>query len=116
MEYETRNAQVPKQATTPRTLEERIMNVCIPKSEAEWWAAREIETLRNKLRWNDIETAPHQTPVLLYWRHPDGTDEHIDKGYFSLERGKWIWNIPWQPSNWMPLPAPPTTSEEEGGR
>lgn len=33
-------------ATEPKTLEERIMSPCIPKSEAEWWSNREITRLR----------------------------------------------------------------------
>lgn len=37
---ETRNA------TPAEMLERRITDPCIPKSEAEWWAHREIERLR----------------------------------------------------------------------
>ena len=37
-------------ATPAKTLEERIMNPGIAKSDAEWWAMREIERLREQVR------------------------------------------------------------------
>lgn len=36
----------PEQATSPATLEQQILDSRIAKSEAEWWAKREIEELR----------------------------------------------------------------------
>lgn len=37
-------------ATPAEMLERHITDPCIPKSEAEWWAHREIERLRAALR------------------------------------------------------------------
>ena len=42
-------------ATSKAELEEYIMNPCIAKNEAEWWASREIERLRGAL----MEAAGH---------------------------------------------------------
>jgi hypothetical protein len=39
-------------ATPAKTLEERIMNPHIGKSDAEWWAYHEIEQLRSMVRSN----------------------------------------------------------------
>ncbi len=38
-----------RNATPAETLEQRIMDPCIPKSEAEWWAPREIERQRAEI-------------------------------------------------------------------
>jgi len=42
--------ETPKQPTDPKILEDRIMNSNVPKSEAEWWAKKEIESLREKAK------------------------------------------------------------------
>ena len=39
-------------ATPAKTLEERIMNPCIDKTDAEWWAYHEIAQLRSMVRSN----------------------------------------------------------------
>jgi hypothetical protein len=39
----------PFQATPAATLEQHVMDARIEKSEAEWWASREIERLRARV-------------------------------------------------------------------
>jgi hypothetical protein len=39
----------PMQATPASTLEQHIMDPRVAKSEAEWWASREIERLRARV-------------------------------------------------------------------
>jgi hypothetical protein len=39
----------PMQATPASTLEQHIMDPRVAKSEAEWWASREIERLRSRV-------------------------------------------------------------------
>jgi hypothetical protein len=43
------DAEKAYQATPASTLEEQIMNPCIAKNEREWWAATEIERLRDEV-------------------------------------------------------------------
>jgi len=49
----------PHQAMSQDVLEDHIMNPCIAKTEAEHWAAREIERLRRRLeidpRWPNYD-------------------------------------------------------------
>ena len=39
------------QSSAPETLEKLVMDPNVPKSEAEWWACREITRLRAALRF-----------------------------------------------------------------
>lgn len=50
-------SDTPKQSTPPEILEHDIMSSLIPKSEREWWAQREIESLRAQLAQRDAALA-----------------------------------------------------------
>lgn len=69
-------------ATPAETLEQRIMDPCVPKSETEWWAHREIakqraeiERLRAERDEARDESNPVQEPVA--WRNKKW-------GYFTV--------------------------------
>jgi|688.fasta_scaffold997684_3 hypothetical protein len=54
----------PFQSTPTATLEQHVMDARIAKSEAEWWANREIERLRARVAvmekaLRQIQTRPH---------------------------------------------------------
>jgi len=54
----------PMQATPASTLEQHIMDPRVAKSEAEWWASREIERLRARVEVLEralrrIQATPH---------------------------------------------------------
>lgn len=61
------------------------------------------------MEWQPIETAPDDTPILVYYEryreqltaHRDGQDWAVSglSERISIQR----------PTHWMPLPAPPTT-------
>jgi hypothetical protein len=72
--------------------------------------------------WQPIETAPKDAPVLLFgMTNPDERMVRFKKpvvfsGYWESLDEAWCahgshWDGPFfQPTHWMPLPAPPTTA------
>jgi len=69
------------------------------------------------MNWQSIETAPHQTTVLLYcpYRH-DSNPERVEVGMATWgervgrqsNRGAHAWA-----THWMPLPPPPSVEDGE---
>ena len=58
-------------AQTPEELAEMFMNPNAPKSEAEHWAAREIEKLRAEVDRLRAENARLRAQVAEYFSEPD---------------------------------------------
>ena len=72
-------------------------------------------------QWQPIETVPRDGRQVLFWTPNGGI--HIapavpqpDRGHLRrlnrdvyIETGEWP-NAGWNPTHWMPLPAPPTES------
>jgi len=73
--------------------------------------------------WRSIDTAPRDgSDILVCVTHnlPDGTWETIQ--WVDWRRGSDVWpvfrdriDIPFAPTRWMPLPAPPTLNGESDG-
>ena len=109
----------PCAATDQADLRDRIMNPNAAKSEAEWWASREIERLESILRdlteWRDIATAPKDgTNILVY---EDGAttvvfwDDDHESWLHPYKGGKTRWpNV----THWLPLPSAPNQAKEAG--
>lgn len=98
----------------------RVGKPARPMSHMEIMLAIGEEVLRERERcaqWQPIETAPHETNVLLAW--PDSTLP----GGWKVEAGmaSWGWRRDGvsnmsehgQATHWQPLPAPPA---QEGGK
>lgn len=122
-------------ATPAAELERKIMNPSIPKNEAEWWASREIERLREELQaerdkggWKPIGTAPKDGTVILGFGEaageingPFGEPEMLTiswlngwtdyAGYEWSAQGTDAHCIWMKPTHWHPLPPPPKTGE-----
>jgi hypothetical protein len=72
------------------------------------------------MEWQPIETAPDETEVIVANQDWLSGNFHISTAWRHAESGKW-WrphsgpslasNI--TPTHWMPLPAPPPTTEEQ---
>lgn len=68
--------------------------------------------------WQPIETAPRDGTRILAWI-PRGNNKHevIWMGTLPSGRVRWLFSHGWisagdfQPTHWMPLPAPPTKGE-----
>lgn len=80
-------------------------------------AISEVLAHRKAEAWQPIETAPHETLVVLGWY-----EGHVWKQEIALasagNRYPNGYSDRWQhgrASHWRPLPAPPTTPEAEGG-
>ena len=61
------------------------------------------------MTWQPIETAPSDTPVLLYTPHlHDSNQERVEaRVYHASSGGSWhAWA-----THWMPLPPPPTKEQ-----
>ena len=75
----------------------------------------EIERLRAASQWQPIETAPKDGTKVLVWRPYEDKDHeaHCGVDRWSDVSGSW-WNSRryQQPTQWQPLPSPPT---QEGG-
>ena len=54
-------------ATDKKILEDRIMNLFIAKTEAEWWAQREIERLRNSLKQKRVDKEKEEPKEPIYY-------------------------------------------------
>lgn len=67
------------------------------------------------MSWQPIESAPKDgTRVLLVVTMRDFSGiSHIHVGSWSRNNGEWRWPVMYQPTHWMPLPAPPTLSSEQ---
>lgn len=63
-------------ATPAATLEQRIMDCRIAKTEPEWWAAREIEKLRNAL--DRILVGCNHLGLLIGCDHPADDADHSE--------------------------------------
>ena len=66
------------------------------------------------MEWQPIESAPQAEVVLLY-SPVDG----VETGYFGNVTQVWYGTnaddpMPDQPTDWMPLPAPPNTDRDKG--
>lgn len=62
--------------------------------------------------WQPIETAPDNTPVLVYWPDPMGDIAEV----MAKMEGEWtgtmtLINPHVNPTHWQPLPAPPEVPE-----
>ncbi|MBB3010695.1 hypothetical protein [Cupriavidus alkaliphilus] len=63
-------------------------------------------------RWQPIETAPNNIPVLVAVEFDGPNDWRIKVG--ALQQGHWrIFGGSWTPSHWMPLPAAPAAIQQE---
>jgi hypothetical protein len=63
------DAEKAYQATPASTLEEQIMNPCIAKNEREWWAAAEIERLRDEVERLRAALEPFANALKGNWSH-----------------------------------------------
>jgi len=97
------------------------------KSSIQLEAAAEIERLRAALaaradghsQWRPIETAPHETLVLLYSPPAWPSEAKCEVGFASTGRrtpapdGGIFSNMSWHgyATHWMPLPFPPDSTE-----
>lgn len=109
-------------ATEASDLRDRIMNPNIAKSEAEWWAAREIERLEacicEMVEWRPIETAPRDGTLILclypdrhgqgrlslrYWAVGDWPSSGRTEGWSDQHRQL----RKTDPTHWIPLPPAP---------
>ena len=80
-------------------------------------AVAEIERLRALTEWRPIETAPKNTPVLVYgkWDGEIGNWRGFppEHGVASYEFNRWDavisggYSVTCEPTNWLPLPPPP---------
>lgn len=99
------------EATPASELERQIMSPSVPKNEREWWAAREIERLRDAveaMQWRPISEAVVSTPddellVIAHGKHHIAyrmDDLWMDvTGQFSLTGV----------THYVPLPSPEGT-------
>jgi hypothetical protein len=72
----------PFQATPAATLEQHVMDARIEKSEAEWWASREIERLRARVEV--LETIRAAAQALIDFEDAD-TYDPAGKGWEHFE-------------------------------
>jgi len=64
--------------------------------------------LSNDLRWRAIDTAPHETYVLLGWWDDGSWNSSTGFASHGWRRGAFsTMSMHGQASHWMPLPAPP---------
>lgn len=81
---------------------------------ADYWRA-ELQALREATSWRPIESAPKHKRLLVVGAQ--GAGYEIAHPYQIIEGGQWRWwsgneTLPFAPTHWMPLPAPPTREEE----
>lgn len=77
------------------------------------------QKMREALEWRPIETAPHETLVLLY--SPGFGHVRYEVGYASsgsrrtLSNGDVVSNQSWHgyATHWMPLPSPPALRDDK---
>lgn len=77
----------------------------------------EVLARRKAEAWQPIETAPHETLVVLGWYEGDVWKQEIALASAGTRYPNG-YSDRWQhgrASHWRPLPAPPTTPEAEGG-
>ncbi len=71
----------------------------------------EIEKLADARKWQPIETAPKNTPVLI-WILGEIRHAYLKSGggwnHWLTVSGKYGMPKDYPPTHWMPLPAPPT--------
>jgi hypothetical protein len=82
------------------------------------------------MEWQPIETAPLDTPILLFglwgWNEPEGKPHAlIGKGYLDVDYLEDVKVTLWEsmtnnpysdvgnPTHWMPLPLPPSIKIED---
>ena len=73
------DAEKAYQATPASTLEEQIMNPCIAKNEREWWAAAEIERLRDEVERLNERNAEYIGTIDRLRRRVAETDVEIER-------------------------------------
>jgi len=116
-------------ATEASDLRDRIMNPNVAKSEAEWWASREIERLeaciREMVEWRPIETAPALAcmGIVAFFEHSHDAISALGRGRDERYELAWFDGTDWResgtahlyderdpehrPTHWLPLPPAP---------
>ena len=100
------------QATPAATLEQQIMDPCIPKNDREQWAAREIARLRAEVEQlrADAQAIAALLPGPYYMDPPDGGDvpviEQIRRMAVDAQRYRHMKSHAlYQPASWGYYPA-----------
>ena len=70
------------------------------------------------MEWQDIETAPRDLPILVWFENlPDSNREEVGYSKVLTYRGKWWCSCSKKgvmydnPTHWRPLPKPPINKE-----
>lgn len=104
----------------PYALEVALTTIMRADENAE--ARAYIESLeRDAARWQPIETAPRDGALLLLacsnWPHSEVLGKPVPIKVGGYWDGRWnVFGASWEPTHWMPLPAPPAAlSQQKGG-